>query len=124
MVLELASHISDKPLDEAQRLGSVVSICGPVLPATLNSTSTSSKSQSPTLVFTRLAPQSAAHTRLANDLKTRFKEVEVINGEKGKGGEDMPRGRGEWEGIIRFWGNILSKDEGWKGDGEVFEVVR
>jgi len=124
MVLELASHISDKPLDEAQRLGSVVSICGPVLPATLNSTSTSSKSQSPTLVFTRLAPQSAAHTRFANDLKTRFKEVEVINGEKGKGGEDMPRGRGEWEGIIRFWGNILSKDEGWKGDGEVFEVVR
>ena len=123
-VLELASHISDKPLNEAQRLGSVISICGPILPATLNSTSTSSKSQSPTLVFTRLAPQSAAHTRLANDLKTRFKEVEVINGEKGKGGEDMPRGRGEWEGIMRFWGNVLSKDEGWKGDGEVFEVVR
>lgn len=48
----------------------------------------------------------------------------MINGEKGKGGEDMPRGRGEWEGIMRFWGNILSKDESWKGDGEVYEVVR
>jgi len=121
MALELASNISVKPLGEVQRFGSVISVCGPLLSP---SSSSISKSQTPALVFTRLSPQSAAHTRLANDLKTRFKEVQVINGEKGKGGEDMPRGRGEWEGIMRFWGNILSKDESWKGDGEVFEVVR
>jgi hypothetical protein len=126
MALELASNISVKPLGESQRFGSVISVCGPLLPSTLKSTSSSSlsKSQTPALTFTRLSTQSAAHTRLANDLKSRFKEVEVINGEKGKGGEDMPRGRGEWEGIMGFWGNILSKDESWKGDGEVFEVVR
>jgi hypothetical protein len=121
MALELASNIGAKPLDEAQRLGSVTSICGPLL---YSSSSGSSTSQTPALVFTRLSPQSAARNRLANDLKNRFKEVEVINGEKGKGGEDMPRGRGEWEGIMRFWGHILSKDESWKGDGEIYEVVR
>jgi hypothetical protein len=53
-----------------------------------------------------------------------FKDVEVVNGDKGKGGEDMPRGRTEWEGIMKFWGNVLAKDEAWKGDGEVYEVVK
>jgi pimeloyl-ACP methyl ester carboxylesterase len=119
MALELASHLSSKPLNADQRrFGSVISICAPILslPGTL--------SQTPALTFTRISPSSAAHQRLANDLKKAFKDVEVVNGEKGKGGEDMPRGRNEWEGIMRFWGNVLAKDEGWKGEGEVYEVVR
>jgi hypothetical protein len=119
MALELASNVFRTPLGGG-RLGSVISICGPLLP----STSVGSESQTPALLFIRISPQSAANSRLVNDLKSSFKEVEVINGEKGKSGEDMPRGRAEWEGIMRFWGNLLSKDEGWKGDGEVYEVVR
>lgn len=118
MALEVALNIARTPLND-QRLGSVISICGPVL-----TSSSSGQSQTPALFFTRVAPQSAAYSRLVTDLKTRFKEVEVVNGEKGKSGEDMPRGRSEWEGIMKFWGNMLSKDESWKGEGEVFEVVR
>lgn len=122
MALELASNVHVKSLGGG-RLGSVISICGPLLPSTSTKPS-QNKNQTPALFFTRVSPQSAAHTRLVNDIKSGFKEVEVINGEKGKNGEDMPRGRAEWEGIMRFWGNLLSRDESWKGKGEVYEVVR
>jgi len=117
MALQVALNIHTSPIYQAQRLGSVISICGPLI-------SSLGQSQTPALFFTRVAPQSAVHNRLVADMKRGFKEVEVINGEKGKSGEDMPRGRVEWEGIMRFWGNILSKDESWKGKGEVYEVVR
>lgn len=122
MALELASHLTSKPLgtggEESRRLGSVMSICAPIV------SSSSSVSQTPALLFTRISPSSAAYQRQTSDLKKVFKEVEVIHGEKGKGGEDMPRGRTEWEGIMRFWANVLAKDEGWKGEGEVYEVVK
>lgn len=120
MALELAINISRSPLGSG-RLGSVISICGSLLPT---ASASSTQSQTPALFFTRVAPPSAAHTRQVNDVKNGFKDVEVINGEKGKGGEDMPRGRAEWKGIMRFWGNMLSKDESWKGEGEIYEVVR
>jgi predicted esterase len=120
MALHLASDIARRPLGEAKRLGSVISICG-----TLLSTSTSlTQSHTPSFLFTRTLPQAAVYRRQVSELKEAFKDVEVINGEKGRGGEDMPRGRTEWEGIMRFWGNILAKDEGWKGEGEVYEVVQ
>ena len=120
MCLELASHVSSKPLstDRSSRFGSVISICAPLI------SSPTAISQTPALVFTRISPSAAAHQRLVSDLGKAFKDVEVVNGEKGKGGEDMPRGRNEWEGVMRFWGKLLAKDEGWKGDGEVYEVVR
>lgn len=120
MTLELASHLSSKPLtaDQSRRFGSVVSVCAPIL------SSPSTISQTPVLAFTRISPSSAAHQRQVTDLKKAFKDVEVIDGDKGKGGEDMPRGRNEWEGIMRFWGKVLAKDEGWKGEGQVYEVVR
>jgi pimeloyl-ACP methyl ester carboxylesterase len=121
MALEIAKSIAAKPLNEtSKRLGSVISICGPLLP----SSSPSTLGQTPILLFTRLSPQAAAHRRQKEDIQALYKDGEVINGEKGKGGEDMPRGRGEWEGIMKFWGNMLAKDEGWKGEGEVYEVVR
>ena len=120
VTLELASHVSFKPLspEQSKRFGSVVSVCAPIL------SSPSTISQTPALTFTRISPSSAAYQRQVTNLKKGFKDVEVINGEKGKGGEDMPRGRNEWEGIMRFWGKVLAKDEGWKGEGEVYEVVR
>lgn len=122
MALELAKSVTVKPLgDTVKRLGSVISICGPLLPT---ASSVSTPGQTPALLFTRLPPQAAAHRRQKGDLQAVCKELEVINGEKGRGGEDMPRGRVEWEGIMKFWGNVLAKDEGWKGKGEVYEVVR
>jgi hypothetical protein len=36
----------------------------------------------------------------------------------------MPGGREEWEGIMRFWGEVLGREEMWRGGGVVFEVVR
>lgn len=121
MALEIAKSIAVKPLNESsKRLGSAISICGPLLP----SSNPSRLGQTPILLFTRLSPQAAAHRRQREDLQALYKDVEVINGEKGKGGEDMPRGRAEWEGIMKFWGNMLAKDDAWKGEGEVFEVVR
>lgn len=127
MALEVARSITHDPLSQGQakRLGSVISICGPILPFSKStSTATPGNGQTPVLLFTRLLPQAAAHRRQKEDLQAVFKEVEVVNGDKGKGGEDMPRGRTEWEGIMKFWGNVLAKDEAWKGDGEVYEVVR
>lgn len=123
MALELGSHISSNPisLSNSKRFGSVISICASIL----TSPHSNSISQTPVLTFTRLSPSSAAHSRLITDLRKAFNEVEVVDGEKGKrGGEEMPRGRNEWEGIMRFWGKLLMKNEGWKGDGEVYEVVR
>lgn len=125
MALELALHLATKPLSlppshgtSCSRFGSVTSVCATLLssPTTLSYT--------PALAFTRISPASAAHGRLMTDLKKALKEVEVVNGEKAKGGEDMPRGRAEWEGIMRFWGRVLAKDESWKGEGEVYEVAR
>lgn len=122
MALQLASNIARTPMklssEESKRLGSVISICGPLL------STSPTQSNTPCLSFTRTSPQAAIHRRQVSELNETFKEVEVINGEKGKGGEDMPRGRTEWEGIMRFWGNLLAKDEGWKGEGEVYEVVK
>ena len=122
MALQLASNIARTPMklssEESKRLGSVISICGPLL------STSPTQSNTPCLSFTRTSPQAAIHRRQVSELKETFKEVEVINGEKGKGGEDMPRGRTEWEGIMRFWGNLLAKDVGWKGEGEVYEVVK
>lgn len=122
MALEMAAHNLMLPLraDGAKRFGSVISVCGQLL-----STATPrDRSQTPTLLFTRLLPASAAYQRQATRLKEVFAHVEVISGEKGKKGEDMPRGRAEWEGIMRFWGTILTKDDSWKGEGEVYEVVK
>lgn len=123
MALELAAHISASPIgtDNARRFGSVISICAPLLSSTHAATG---PTQTPALYFTRALPASAVYQRQATRLKKVFGQVEVVNGEKGKGGEDMPRGRTEWEGIMRFWGSVLAKDEGWKGEGQVYEVVR
>jgi hypothetical protein len=70
-----------------------------------------------------LDPKLAAGGKVVSGVKRGFKEVEVVY-RKGQG-EDMPRGRDEWIEIMRFWSKNLGRaDEGWKGKGEVYEVVR
>lgn len=131
MALELALAVGRTPLQfkltvteqsaqpkevavEAKRLGSAVSVC-----AGLESfPSAAIHAPTPVLWFMR-SPKPQQET----GLKRAFTTMEVA---KGSGqGEDMPRGRPEWEPIMRFWGQVLARgDEGWKGDGEVYEVVK
>jgi len=127
MALELALDIGKKPLtsslsdtseSDGKRLGSVTAICGdlisfPASPLDL---------ETPVAFFTRLNPQSQIGQKAANGVKRAFKTVHVITA-KGGGG-DMPKGRDEWEGVMKFWGEVLGREEAWKGGGEVFEVVR
>lgn len=105
---------------ELKRLGSVTSICAGLL-----SHPTSAMGiHTPILYFTRQSPQSAVAKKAKSSLERAFKEVEVVQGQGDGRGEDMPRGRAEWEGVMRFWGKTLAREERWKGGGEVFEVVK
>jgi len=122
MALELALEVGKAGIIgtevDRKRLGSVISICAGLIshPASpLNI-------RTPCLVFTRLDPKLAAGGKVLSGVKRGFGEVEVVH-RKGRG-EDMPRGRDEWEDIMRFWSKDLSRaNEGWKGDGEVYEVI-
>jgi hypothetical protein len=102
-----------------RRLGSAISICAGLL----SFPSSELGLETPVLYFTRQAPKSAVQSKSVNAIKRAFKEVTVLQGDP-KAGEAMPRGREEWEGIMRFWGQVLGREDRWKGDGEVFEVVR
>ncbi len=116
MVLELAYDLGKT----GKRFGSVVSICAGLL----SHPAKKMDLETPVLYFTRIDPRSSTGEKTVNSIKRAFKRVEVVRGEPGRG-EDMPRGRNEWEGIMRFWGHVLLKpDEGWRGEGEVYEVVR
>ncbi|KAI9637618.1 uncharacterized protein MKK02DRAFT_36495 [Dioszegia hungarica] len=126
MALELALSVGKDGIpspagvgDKRKRLGSVTSVCGPLLsfPASTLGIAT------PIAYFTRQSASSAAGQKVRKAIERAFKEVEIVQGQQG-GGEAMPRGREEWKGIMMFWGEMLGRDEGWKGSGEVFEVVR
>ncbi|WVF67496.1 hypothetical protein IAT40_002252 [Kwoniella sp. CBS 6097] len=139
MVLELALEIGKNGITavkEAQtqtpkqnRFGSAVSICASLL--THPTTTDPNLNNTPICYFTRLSPKSSIHTKHLTPIKRAFREVTVIQGVASGGGgggggdEGMPRGREEWFGIMKFWGQVLArKDQGWKGQGEVYEVVR
>jgi len=117
MALELALVVGKDGVERSNRLGSVVSVCAGLL----SHPSSPLDLETPALLFLR--QQGAAGRKVESTMKRAFKRVEVVRGEAGRG-EDMPRGRAEWEGIMRFWGEVLHRgDEGWKGEGEVYEVV-
>ncbi|KIR54686.1 hypothetical protein I315_02567 [Cryptococcus gattii Ru294] len=129
VALELGIDIGKTPLktngekDNGKRLGSIISICAPLLthPASPLNVST------PVLYFTRQSPQSAIQQKSVSGIKRGYREVQVVQGGGvgGGKGEDMPRGKEEWYGVMKFWGQVLGKaDEGWKGQGEVYEVVQ
>lgn len=119
VALELGLSIGNSPLDSSnRRLGSVISICSGLISHPTSELGL----QTPVLIFTRLAESSAGGKKLVGPVRRAFKDVKVV---KGSGsGESMPRGREEWEGIMKFWGEVLVREESWKGDGEVYEVVR
>lgn len=126
MALELAYSVGKEGISNAdasgekrKRLGSVVSVCGPLV----SFPTASLGINTPTAYFTRQAAQSAAAQKTRRGLERAFKDVEVIQGQSA-GGEDMPKGREEWKGIMAFWGKVLEKDDKWKGQGDVYEVVR
>lgn len=121
-----ASQPAAKPRKRL-RLGSITSICGPLahtpavgapaldLPSPVCYFHRPRASRDPpsalTRTFKHVRPVPAAHARARADEQ----------------GEDvaMPRGEDEWRGIMRFWSEVLGRaDEGWKGEGEVYEVVR
>ncbi len=116
IALELACDLGKTK----RRLGSVISVCAGLF----SHPSTKMDLETPVLYFTRSDVRFWSGEKVVNSLKRAFKEVEVVRGDVGRG-EDMPRGRGEWEGIMRFWARLLGRaDKGWKGEGEVYEVVR
>ena len=116
MALELAYDLRRSK----RRLGSVVSISAGLL----SHPATKMELETPVLYFTRSDPRASADEKALSVVKRAFKEVEVVRGEVG-GGVEMPRGRAEWEEIMRFWGKVLTRpSEGWKGDKEVYEIVR
>ncbi len=58
-----------------------------------------------------------------------FKDLKVVqgsaSGSAAGGGEGMVRGQEEWGLIMKFWSQVLKRaDEGWKGSGDIYEVVR
>jgi hypothetical protein len=77
--------------------------------------------ETPVALFTRQNAKSQIGQKTIKSLERAFKKVEVV--QASGGGEEMPKGKQEWEGIMRFWGEVLKRDEGWKGEGEVYEVV-
>ncbi|KAK4683598.1 hypothetical protein P7C73_g6640, partial [Tremellales sp. Uapishka_1] len=110
MALALAASVTD-------RLGSTVSVCGGP------SSRPTGKLETPILYFHRLDARSAASEKTVSSLRNTFKEVEVLQGDIGRGKGDMPKSRSEWEGIMKFWSEVLSRDDRWKGE-EVYEVVQ
>lgn len=100
------------------RLGSVISVCGGLI----SFPSSPLDIETPVGFFTRQSPKSQLGQKSIGAVKRAFKKVEVVEA-KGPG-EGMPKGREEWEGLMRFWGEVLIREDGWKGKGEVYEVVK
>ncbi|WWC63491.1 uncharacterized protein I303_106094 [Kwoniella dejecticola CBS 10117] len=107
------------------RFGSITSICGPIL----THPTTNLNIQTPICYFTRYTLTSSVYKKQITILKRAFKEVIELHAPSSSSGgvERMPGNKEEWWGIMRFWGQILNRksdDEGWKGSGEVYEVIR
>lgn len=132
--------------DEGGRLGSAVSICGPLLDVHSPSSSSSSSSTSsssakvkaptPVAFFTRTSPSSAAGKKQAQDVQNAFMDVQILrppssatpaSASASASKDGMLRGKDEWIGVMRFWGANLARDEAGAmrnmgGAGEIYEV--
>ncbi|TFK53107.1 alpha/beta-hydrolase, partial [Heliocybe sulcata] len=98
-------------------LASVVSICGPLL--SFPSTGTE-KCPTPVLYFHRPQPFSAP-SKDVSFLGKAFSSVKEL--QHAGGGEAMPRSRDEWEGVMRFWSERLSRRQFRAGEAGVYEVL-
>lgn len=129
MALELALDVSQKGVscpnqsEPLRRLGSCTSVCGPLLSHPMKSLEITT----PVLYFHRSSPQAASTKTVTSVIQKAFKEVTIVQRPPGpgpNGKEAMPSNRDDWAPIMKFWADVLSRDEGWKGEGEVYEVVR
>ncbi|KZS94170.1 hypothetical protein SISNIDRAFT_427371 [Sistotremastrum niveocremeum HHB9708] len=89
--------------DQNLALGSIVTISGPLL----SYPNFSPICPTPTLVFHR--PKSEASALSAGDVTALKKGYGWVNEVKFGGGDGMPRSRDEWEPIMKFWSERLSK---------------
>ena len=84
------------------RLGSIVSVGGPLL----SYPTPSSPCPTPVLVYHRLVSET---TKLSlGDLRAFNKGYEGVQEVQGAGGDGMPRSKEDWEPIMRFWSVNLS----------------
>lgn len=95
-------------------LASVVSVSGPLL----SYPTLSQKCPTPVAISYRLPPAEEALTQSQlTEFKKAFTRVEEVKLSDKRGG--MPASRGEWEGIMKFWSDVLEKR---RGEG-LFEVM-
>ncbi|WWC90543.1 uncharacterized protein L201_005479 [Kwoniella dendrophila CBS 6074] len=130
IALELGLSIGKSPLQipssdgktqAYKRLGSIISICAPLL----THPTSSLELETPICNFTRYKSNSSIHAKQKAILNRVFKKVEFVHAPNQGNVEAMPRNKDEWWGVMKFWGQILiRKDQGWKGSGEVYEVVQ
>lgn len=120
--LEVALDIGKNPLDTSsgkrKRIGSVVSVCGSLISFPTSDLGI----ETPVACFTRTDARGQVGQKELASVKRGFKKVVVLQA-KG-GGQIMPRGKDEWQGIMRFWSEVLIREESWKAGGDVYEVVQ
>lgn len=101
-------------LPASTRLGSVTSCSGPLL-----SLPTLAQNQTPCLVLHR--PSSPLSKADLAALHKGFRDVREVSF---KSGDGMPRGAPEWEPVMKFWSEVLGREEtSMGGGGEMYEVL-
>ncbi len=105
---------SQAAIISSSSLASIVSVSGPLL----SYPTLSQKCPTPVIISYRLQPAEEALTKSQlNEFTkafTRVDEVKLLDKRNG-----MPASRGEWEGIMKFWSDVLEKR---RGQG-LFEVM-
>lgn len=95
---------ADAPDREPRALASVVSVCGPLLSYP---TALTKPCPTPVLVMHRPPPaESALPADALSSFKKGFSWVQDVSLGRGEG---MPRSKDEWEPIMRFWSERLSR---------------
>lgn len=98
---------------QESRLGSIVSVAGPLL----SYPTPSSLCPTPVLIFHR--PVSETTNLASSDLQAFKKGYEGVQEARGADGDGMPRSKGDWEPIMRFWSLNLSK----RSSPGLYEVI-
>lgn len=101
-LLRWRQQLQRNPDSFTSPLGSVVSVCGPLL----SYPTPVSPCPVPLLLFHRLPP---AESALSISDKTAFRRGFESFQEVQMSGEGMPRSRAEWEHIMRFWSERLDR---------------
>lgn len=98
------SKSKDNGAGDPRTLGSVVTVCGPLL-----SFSTTTQRASPTPILVAYRPAPAETALPANALVAFRRGFSTVSDTNMGRGEGMPRSKAEWEPIMRFWSERLSR---------------